>query len=113
MTWSESTDRCPINQKFRSRADPTPLFFPLWSRYPEHPGLPHLDTGVRRMKRMTVANPGLWGMGTGLPDARACSEDGSDGVRITDVVIKRIHDAVRILSLKKKPKPSSARPATR
>lgn len=65
------------------------------------------------MKRLTVASPGLWGMGTALPDARAGSEDGSDGVCITDVVIKRIRDAVRILGLKKKPKPSSARPATR
>jgi len=52
-------------------------------------------------------------MGTALPDARAGSEDGSDGVCITDVVIKRIRDAVRILGLKKKPKPSSARPATK
>ena len=65
------------------------------------------------MKRMTAANPGCWGMGTGLPDTRACSEDGSDGVRITDVVIQRIHDAVRILGLKKKPKPLSGRHATR
>lgn len=65
------------------------------------------------MKRLTVAGPGLWGMGTALPDARAGSEDGSDGVRITDVVIKRIRDAVRIFGLKKKPKPSSVRPATR
>ena len=65
------------------------------------------------MKRMTVANPGFWGMGNSLPDARAGNQDGCDGVRITDVVIKRIHDAVRILSLNKKPKPSSARPATR
>ena len=113
MTWSESTDRCLINQESRFRIDPTPLLFRLWSRYPEHPGWPHLDTGVRRMKRLTVTSPGLWGMGTALPDARAGSEDGSDGVCITDVVIKRIHDAVRILSLKKKPKPSSVRPATR
>jgi len=65
------------------------------------------------MKRLTVASPGLWGVGTALPDARAGSEDGSDGVRITDVVIKRIRDAVRILGLKKRPKPSSARPATK
>jgi hypothetical protein len=113
MSWSESTDRCLINQKSRFRIDPTPLLLRLWSRYPEHPGWPHFETGVRRMKRVTVANPGLWGMGTGLPDARACREDGSDGVRITDVVIKRIHHAVQIFGLKKKPKPSSARPATR
>jgi len=65
------------------------------------------------MKRLTVASPGLWGMGTALPDARAGSEDGSDGVCITDVVIKRIHNAVRILRLKKKLKPSFGRPATR
>ena len=65
------------------------------------------------MKRMTIASPGLWGMGNGVPDDRAGNQDGSDGVRITDVVIKRIHDAVRILSLKKKAKPSSGRPATR
>lgn len=69
------------------------------------------------MKRLTVTSPGLWGMGTALPDARAGSEDGSedgsDGVCITDVVIKRIRDAVRILGLKKRPKPSSARPATK
>ncbi len=65
------------------------------------------------MKRLTVASPGLWGMGTALPDARAGSEDGSDGVCITDVVIKRIHNAVRILRLKKKLKPSFGRTATR
>ena len=65
------------------------------------------------MKRLTVPSPGLWGMGTALPDGRAGSEDGSDGVCITDVVIKRIRDAVRILGLKKRPKPSSARPATK
>jgi hypothetical protein len=52
-------------------------------------------------------------MGTAFPDARAGSEDSSNGVCITDVVIKRIRDAVRILGLKKKPKPSTARPATR
>ena len=65
------------------------------------------------MKRLTVTRPGLWGMGTAFPDARAGSEDSSNGVCITDVVIKRIRDAVRILGLKKKPKPSSARPATK
>ena len=65
------------------------------------------------MKRLTVTRPGLWGMGTAFPDARAGSEDSSNGVCITDVVIKRIRDAVRILGLKKKPKPSTARPATR
>ncbi len=58
------------------------------------------------MKRMTVASPGLWGMGNCLPDSRAGNRDGSNGTPITDVVIKRIHDAVRILSLKKKLRPS-------
>ena len=58
------------------------------------------------MKRMTVASPGLWGLGGCLPDSRAATRDGGNGVPITDVVIKRIHDAVRILNLKKKPRPT-------
>jgi len=65
------------------------------------------------MKQMTVASRGLWGTGGDMPDARAGNEGSSDGRCITAVVIKRIHDAVRILGLKRKPKPSSARPATR
>lgn len=58
------------------------------------------------MKRMTVASPGIWGMGGGLPYCRADNRDGGNGAPITDVVIKRIHDAVRILSLKSKPRPT-------
>jgi hypothetical protein len=58
------------------------------------------------MKRMTVASPGLWGMGGCLPDPRAATLEGGNGAPITDVVIKRIHDAVRILRLKKKPRPT-------
>ena len=58
------------------------------------------------MKRMTVASPGLWGMGDWPADSRADNQDGGNGVPITDVVIKRIHDAVRILNLKKKPGPT-------
>lgn len=65
------------------------------------------------MKPMTVASPGPWATGSHLPAARASNEDGSDGACITAVVIKRIHDAVRILSLKRKAKPSSGRSATR
>lgn len=65
------------------------------------------------MKQMTVASPALWGTGSDLPDARAGNEDSCDGACITEVVIKRIHDAVRILSLKRKLKPSSGRSATR
>ena len=64
------------------------------------------------MKRTTVASPGFWGVGNYVPDDRAGNEDGSHGVRITDVVIKRIQDAVRILG-QKKAKPSSGRTATR
>ena len=46
------------------------------------------------MKRMTIARPGPWGMGSDLPDARA-------GACIPEVVIKRLHDAIRILRLKR------------
>ena len=56
------------------------------------------------MKRMTIARPGPWGMGSDLPDARS-------GACITDVVIKRLHDAIRILRLKRTLKPSSGRSA--
>jgi hypothetical protein len=45
-------------------------------------------------------------MGGCLPDSRAATRDGGNGAPITDVVIKRIHDAVRILRLKKTPKPT-------
>ena len=58
------------------------------------------------MKRMTVATPGLWGMGGYPTDSRAANQDAGNGAPITDVVIRRIHDAVRILKLKKKPKPA-------
>ncbi len=58
------------------------------------------------MKRMTVAGPGLWGMGDCLADFHAGNQDGSNDAPITHVVIKRIQEIVRILSLKKKPKPT-------
>lgn len=66
------------------------------------------------MKRMAVASRGLWATGADMPDARAGNNEGSsDGPCITDVVIRRIRDAVRIPGLKRKPKPSTGRTATR